>query len=389
MTSKSCGELREVMAMTRGFTPMDDLEDFFLRLSQSNDPGCCEQASPVLLVTRDSPVTRRGFLVWLARLAVGLGLFHLPLPAAAQGRRRVRLAFCSQLLCVIPYEVARSLGYFAEEGLDVELVYMRGGTAAMQALVGGAVDYAATSFDVALSAFARGAKIVRFFTTGRLPLFALATSPKRAGTIRTLADLRGKTVGVSAIGNADHLLLVYLLRRAGVDPDSVRYATLGPNLFEALRVGHVDAGMVQEPAATLIEQTGGKILVNLMDLKDAQRYLGGSYEFMGVAVRQEEWEARREEMRRLARALTKALRVIHFGTPKLLVDALPKELVVGGDRALLEKILARHRRSLYPRDGRIQLEAVRRVEEIQRQAGVLPREVDVRQIIDNAIVESL
>ena len=94
-------------------------------------------------------------------------------------------------------------------------------------------------------------------------------------------------------------------------------------------------------------------------------------------------------MRRLARALTKALRVIHFGTPRLLVDALPRELVVGGDRALLEKILARHRRSLYPRDGRIQLEAVRRVEEIQRQAGVLPREVDVRQIIDNAIVESL
>lgn len=381
--------------MTQGFTPMDDFEDLFLDFAanpstRSSGPGCCEGTSPILLVNRDAPVSRRGFLSWLARLGIGLlGLSHLPLPAAAQGKRKIRLAFCSQLLCVIPYEVARSQGYFAEEGLDVELVYMRGGTAAMQALVGGAVEYAATSFDVALSAFARGAKIVRFFTTGRLPLFALATSPKTAGQIRALGDLRGRTVGVSAIGNADHLLLLYLLRRAGVDPNSVRFATLGPNLFEALRVGHVDAGMVQEPAATLVEQSGGKILVNLMDLKEAQRYLGGTYEFMGVAVRRDEWEARQEEMRRLARALTRALRVIHFGTPRLLVDALPRELVVGGDRALLERILARHRRSLYPRDGRIQLEAVRRVEEIQRQAGVLPRDVDVRQIINNAIVESL
>ena len=41
-------------------------------------------------------------------------------------------------------------GHFREEGLEVELVYMRGGQAAMQALVGGAVDYAATALDVAL-----------------------------------------------------------------------------------------------------------------------------------------------------------------------------------------------------------------------------------------------
>ncbi len=50
--------------------------------------------------------------------------------AAAQGRR-VKLAYCSQLLCGVPYEVARSAGHFKKHGLDVELVYTRGGSAAM------------------------------------------------------------------------------------------------------------------------------------------------------------------------------------------------------------------------------------------------------------------
>ena len=166
------------------------------------------------------------------------------------------LAFCGQLLCVIPYEVTRARGHFADEGLDVRLVYTRGGNVAMQALVGGSVDYAGTSFDVALQAFAHGAKIARFASTGRLPLFALASAPKMAKEIRTLKDLENRTVGVSALGNADHILVLYLMTRAGADPNRVRFATIGTNLLDALRLGQVDAGMVQEPALTLITRRG-------------------------------------------------------------------------------------------------------------------------------------
>jgi len=332
-------------------------------------------------------LSRRAFL---ARLA-GLALAGLAWPRRlwAQERRKVTLGFCGQLLCVVPYEVARHHGYFAEQGLDVELVYFRGGSAAMQALVGGAIDYAATSFDVALAAYARGARIVRFFTTGRLPLFALATAPGLAGQLRTVADLRGRTVGVSALGNADHLLALALLRRARVRPDAVRFAVLGPNLFDALRVGHVDTGMVQEPAATLLVRAGGRVLVNLMDLEQARRHLGGPYEFMGVAVRREEWARREGEMRALARALTRSLRLVHFGTPRLVVEALPPALIAGGDRALFEEILARHRRSLYPQDGRIQWDAARRVLFVQQQSGVLPGPVDLADLLSNAVVERL
>ncbi|MDR7519358.1 MAG: ABC transporter substrate-binding protein [Armatimonadota bacterium] len=335
-------------------------------------------------------MSRREFLAWAGRLGLAALTLSSPLrPVAAQGRRKVRLGFCSQVLCIIPYEVARRQGYYSDEGLDVELVYFRGGTAAMQALIGGAVEYAATSYDVAVAAFGRGANIVSFFTTGRLPFFALAAAPKTAGEIRSLADLRRRVIGVSALGNADHQLSVYLLRRSGVSPEAVRFAILGPNLYEALRVGHVDAGMVQEPAATLIEQAGGKVLVNLMDPQQAQRYLGGLYAHMGVSVRREEWDDRRQEMQALARALRRSLRLIRYGTPRLLIDALPAELIAGGDRSMLEQILARRRRSLYTEDGRIDLDAVRRVVDVARQTGALAQDVDVNRLVNTAIVESL
>ncbi|WP_287418122.1 ABC transporter substrate-binding protein, partial [Oceanithermus sp.] len=64
--------------------------------------------------------------------------------------------------------MAEKRGMFADQGLSVELIYTRGGGAALQALVGGAVDYAATSLDAQLQAFKNGAPIQRFAASGRL-----------------------------------------------------------------------------------------------------------------------------------------------------------------------------------------------------------------------------
>jgi NitT/TauT family transport system substrate-binding protein len=72
--------------------------------------------------------------------------------------------------CVIPYEVTRAR-HFADEGLDVRLVYTRGGNVAMQALVGGSVDYAGNASDVALQA-SHMEEDLPLASTGRLPLFA-------------------------------------------------------------------------------------------------------------------------------------------------------------------------------------------------------------------------
>ena len=145
--------------------------------------GCCTEKPERRSSTSSGSASRSSALDRRELLAGSAGLAGLAMAGGrrAKAQETVKLAFCSQLLCVVPYEFTRAQGLFEAEGLSVELVYTRGGNAAMQALVGGAVDYAATSFDVAVQAFANGAPIRRFATTGRLPLFALAVAPAEAG----------------------------------------------------------------------------------------------------------------------------------------------------------------------------------------------------------------
>jgi NitT/TauT family transport system substrate-binding protein len=344
--------------------------------------GCCNEKLD-LYWERGTDLDRRRVLKASAGLA-GLTLAAGTVGARAQDA--VKLAFCSQLLCVVPYEFTRARGFFEEEGLAVELVYTRGGNAAMQALVGGAVDYAATSFDVALQAFANGAEIRRFATTGRLPLFALAVAPGETEAITTLPDLAGKTVGVSALGNADHTILLYLLAEAGVDAGSVEFAVLGPNLFEALRRGQIAAGMVQEPALTLIVEAGGTVLFNAMDIADATRLLGGAYEFMGVAYRAEEREERLAQMQKLARALQRGLVAQRTAPIPEIRESLPSELLVGGDGERFDEIIARYRDTLYPESVVIDVEACQRVVDALRTGGVLTADIDLGVLLDTEVV---
>src|SRR2546430_16385082 len=163
--------------------------------------SCCDETTARV---PDTDVSRRSLLK-------GTALIASVIPAArstrseAQGKQ-IKLAYCSQLLCGVPYEVARSAGYFKAHGLEVQLVYTRGGNAAMQALVGGGVEYAATALDVALQAYANvGADIRRFAVTGRLPLFAVVTAPRTGSQIQSMKDLDRKSTRL----NSSHSQISY------------------------------------------------------------------------------------------------------------------------------------------------------------------------------------
>jgi NitT/TauT family transport system substrate-binding protein len=338
----------------------------------------------VIQRTASGPLSRRSLLKGAGSL--GIAGVAAASGGVARAQTPIKLAFCSQLLCVVPYEVTRAQDFFLNQGLDVELVYTRGGNAAMQALIGGAVDYAATSFDVAVQAFAKGGDIRRFATTGRLPLFALAVAPAKVGDIADIAALGGTTVGISALGNADHTLMLFLLKQAGVDASTVQFAALGPNLFEALRRGQVDAGMVQEPALTLIQADGGKVLFNAMDIDDATTKLGGAYEFMGVAVRAEERDERLEEMRKVAAGLQAGLKYQREAPIETIRDSLPAELLAGGDWTEFDAIIGKYRGSLYPESVAIDVEACQRVVDSLTLSGVLTEPVDLSVLLDTDVV---
>ncbi len=353
--------------------------------------GCCDEETALVPKSgmkrsdfAPPDVSRRSVLQGVGAAA---GVIGATGPALAQGAplKKITISFCSQFLCAPPYEVARAFGHFHAQGLDAEIVYFRGGNAAIQALVAGAVDYGATSLDVAMQAYAKGADIRRFVTTGRLPLFAVATAPKTADSIREIKQLEGTTVGVSALGNADHALLLYLLKQANADANKVRFATLGVNILEALRQGQVEAGLVQEPALTLLTRGGSRVLVNAMDSADAQKHLGGAYEFMGVSVRTKEMEARRAEMQAIARGLDAALKAIPDMPPEQMIKAFPRELFAGSDVKQFEDVLARYKSSLYPNTVKIDLSAARRVAETLKIAGLVSASADVSALHDTSI----
>jgi NitT/TauT family transport system substrate-binding protein len=338
--------------------------------------------------TLEKTVRRRGVLKGAALVAGATPFVASGVKTGAAKSATIQLAFCSQLLCVPPYEVTRDGGYFRDEGLDVQLVYMRGSTAAMQALVGGAVDYAATSFDDVLQAFNRGAEIKRFYSTARLPLSALAISPNRVAEINSFKDLEGRTIGIVSRGSLSESITLFLMKTAGADGKKVTFAVLGPNIYEPVRLGQVDAAWVGEPALSLLVKEGGKALVNFMETDDADKYLGGRYEFMGVSVRTAELAERREQMKALARALEKGLWRLQSIKPEEITSALPKQLIEGVDTAQLTEIFGRYRASLYPTVGAIDVAACDRVADTLKFTGLIKPEIKAEQVLDLSIAGS-
>jgi NitT/TauT family transport system substrate-binding protein len=178
-------------------------------------------------------------------------------------------------------------------------------------------------------------------------------------------------------------LLLFLLDQAGVDVGSVRFAAIGANIFDALRIGQVDAAMVQEPALSLVVDAGGRELVNFMEIEQARAHLGGAYEFMGVSVRADERDARLPEMRRLASALQRGLADTRTMPAEQIIASLPVALIAGGNMDQLQDIIERYRLSLYPETVAIEVDAAERVATAQEISGLLASgAVDLSVLLD-------
>ena len=299
--------------------------------------------------------------------------------------KTIRIGFCSQLLCAPPYMVAQAGGFFKAEGLDVEIVNLRGSPAVIQALAGGAIEYGASTFEDILAAAEHGVLLTRFLSTAKLPLSALAVAPTLAGEITTVAQLEGRTVGVVAVKGPQEVWTRAVMKQAGADGNRVRYAALGPNIYDALRLGQVDAAWVNEPSLTLLVAKGARTLVNFMETDDATKVFGGRYEFMGVSTRQTEASSRRDEMIALGHALDKALVELQREPAVDIVRSLPAPLLTGLDIGLLSDVLGRYRQALYPLNTTIDVAACERNVVVMRDLGLIGPNIAARPLLDLTI----
>lgn len=316
-------------------------------------------------------------------------------PAAAPGggaTQRVSLVFPGPgALIFLPFEVAKAEGFFRAQGLDVEFTYSKGGPPAVTALTSGSVDFAGATIDLALNSYKQGKTITMVAGLTRLPAFAVVTAPARADTLTSLRDLRGKTVGLANIGAGDQLILRYLLKKQGVDPDTVEYAAVGPDeaKMNALSAGRIDAAIVQEPALSMLIARGSRVLANLYDPGQAREALGGGYQFTGLLTRPETIQARSDLVQRMVNAVVAADRFIAVTPGTRLVAQLPDGAVSGGDRALLARILDQYKGAIFTPAGRIVPADVDAVARVQREsgafAGTLP---DMTSFYTNRFVEA-
>ena len=261
---------------------------------------------------------------------------------------------------------------------------MKGGALTVQALLGNSVDVVGAAMDVVVSAAAAGKEPLMVASLSALPFFALVTSPD--SDITDIAGLKDKKIGVANLNTSDHLLARYLLEKNGVDDADAGFAPLGPNLFDGLRKNQVDAGLVQEPALSKLEALGCKVLVNFMKRKDAEKYLGGPYQFFGLNTRRDVIEKDPELIRKLVRALVRSNEWIRANSGEEIVKNLPADLVSGDDRATFAARLDAVKADLYPAALTLDTAAVQRVIDVQQSAGALAKDVEPGAVFTNDFV---
>ena len=157
--------------------------------------------------------------------------------------------------------VARDRGYFQKEGLEVDLILMRGGVA-NQALIGGNVEFT-TVPTAGLQAALQGAPLKVVLSTFHKPMFWLYSRPE----IRSVKELHNKKVAVSSLGAAGDSALRELIKKNGMDENrDVAILAIGTTATRlgALSTGVVDAAMMTFPHNITAAEAGFRELVSFI-----------------------------------------------------------------------------------------------------------------------------
>ena len=273
--------------------------------------------------------------------------------APGSGIPRVRIAVGGQnQLIYLPTTLARELGFYREEGVEVELQDHAGGSKALQAMVGGSADVVSGFYDHTIQMAAENREFLAFVTILRYPGLVLATSPQTSVT--KIADLKGKVAGVTTPGSSSHMLLTFLLHRNGVAADAVSVTGIGgaATAVAAVERGTVDAGMMSDPAFTILQRRapGVRLLADLRTAEGVKAALDAHSYPASVLYTSGEWmRANRESAARLARAIKRTLEWMQTHSAEEIADKTPPDFR-GEDRALYVDAL-KNTMSMFSPDG--------------------------------------
>ena len=209
----------------------------------------------------------------------------------------VRVGVPSPSASYFPLIVASKKGFYTQDSLQPEFIMMRP-SIIPAALTNGQIQYT-TATGTAAGAILRGFpfKIVAYFSTR--PMDSLVVKPQ----IKSVADLRGKIVGVDAPGASTHVLTTLILRKYQVDPEKdAKVLAVGDEdvRLQQLKLGLIDAALLGPQGVVLARRAGLKNLLDVADEIDLP--------FVGMATATALIERQRPDLKKFLMATVRGIR---------------------------------------------------------------------------------
>src|SRR5437762_9001098 len=148
--------------------------------------------------------------------------------APALEKQNVKIAVGGKtLFYYLPLTIAERLGYFKDEGLEVEISDFEGGSKALQAVVGGSADVVSGAWENTIDQQPKGLNMQGFVLQGRYPAISVGIAKSKAATYKSPKDLKGMKIGVSAPGSSTNRMVLHLLAKDGLKGEDVSFIGVG------------------------------------------------------------------------------------------------------------------------------------------------------------------
>ncbi|NDG42236.1 MAG: ABC transporter substrate-binding protein [Betaproteobacteria bacterium] len=247
------------------------------------------------------------------------------------------------LLYYLPVTIAEQLGYFKAEGLDLKIVDFAGGSQALRALVGGSADVVSGAFEHTINMQVKGQRLRAVVLMGRAPQIVLGINPRTLPNYKTLADLKGKKIGVTAPGSSTNVMANFALAKVGLKPSDVSIIGVGTGngAVAAMRSGQIDALSNLDPVISLLTRSNDlKIVSDTRIVAEAEKVFGGPMPAACLYLTQSFVDKHPHTVQALATAIVRANQWIQKAGPGDIIKTVPETYLLGDRAVYIDAFLA-------------------------------------------------
>lgn len=256
------------------------------------------------------------------------------------------------LLYYLPLTIAERKGFFTEQGMNVAINDFAGGSKSLQALVGGSVDVVDGAYEHTIRMQHKNQDIRGVCNLGRFPGIVIAVRKSLAGEVKTVADLKGRKVGVTAPGSSTALMLQFALIKNGLTAEDASIIGIGGGAsgVAAVKQGQVDALSHLDPVIAQLQFDGDiEVLLDTRTEKGTRDLFGGPNPAATLYTTGKFIEENPVTTQRLVNAHLAALKWLQTATPDEVADTVPEEYLLG-NRDLYKQAFENSREMFSP-DG--------------------------------------